>query len=134
MNEPDKRRTRTKSIRLTEEEQELVDGYLALTGEVEATFLKRAAMRGVREEMLERGIMAFTSGTPSFRAAEIAGIGRGEFFRVLIERKIPFGPENSNDLFENLLRRADETGNERLRRAVQKVQARHLQERRELRS
>ena len=134
MGGPEKRQTRTKSIRLTEEEQALVDGYLALTGEVEATFLKRAAMRGMREEMLERGIMAFTSGTPSFRAAEIAGIGRAEFFRVLIDRGIPFGPQDPNDMFENLLRDAEETGNQRLRRAVEKVQTRYLEERRELRS
>lgn len=48
----------TKSIRLTEEEAAELREYLAATGEVEATVLKRAALRGLKELRLEQGILA----------------------------------------------------------------------------
>lgn len=117
-------RIRTKSIRLSDEEQRLVDLYLEITGEVEATFLKRAAMRGVREEMLERGLMAFVSGTPSSVAAQMAGVDRRTFLDALIERKIPMTDESPDDMLDNLLHISSDFGNDHLRRAVAAVQAR----------
>src|SRR5437879_6218950 len=122
------RRVRTKSIRLTDEEQRLVDFYLEVTGEVEATFLKRAAMRGVREEMLERGIMAFVSGTPSSAAAQIAGLDRNAFLVALVERGIPMTDETAEDMLDNLLRASDDFGNERLRGAVEAVRSRRTED------
>ncbi len=119
-----KRRVRTKSIRLSDEEQRLVDLFLEVTGEVEATFLKRAAMRGVREEMLERGVTAFVSGTPSSLAAQIAGIDRQAFLGALVERGIPMADEGPDDMLDNLLRASDEFGSMRLRSAVEAVQSR----------
>lgn len=52
---------------------------------------------GVREEMLERGIMAFVSGTPSSAAAQIAGLDRSAFINVLIERGIPIAGETPDE-------------------------------------
>jgi hypothetical protein len=117
------RRIRTKSIRLSDEEQRLVELYLEITGEVEATFLKRAAMRGVREEMLERALMAFVSGTPSSMAAQMAGVDRQTFLNALIERRIPMNDEGPDDMFDNLLQAAADFGNDRLQRAVSAAQA-----------
>jgi hypothetical protein len=119
------RRIRTKSIRLSDEEQRLVELYLEITGEVEATFLKRAAMRGVREEMLERALMAFVSGTPSSMAAQMAGVDRQTFLNALIERRIPMTDEGPDDMFDNLLQAAADFGNDRLQRAVSAAQAHH---------
>jgi hypothetical protein len=118
------RRIRTKSIRLSDEEQRLVELYLEITGEVEATFLKRAAMRGVREEMLERGLMAFIAGTNSSVAAQMAGVDRQTFLNALIEHKIPMTDESPDDMLDNLLRTSSDFGNDRLRQAVMAVQAR----------
>ena len=119
------RRVRTKSIRLSDEEQRLVELYLEITGEVEATFLKRAAMRGVREEMLERALMAFVSGTPSSMAAQMAGVDRQTFLNALIEHRIPMTDEGPDDMFDNLLQAAADFGNDRLERAVSAAQAHH---------
>jgi hypothetical protein len=122
------RRIRTKSIRLSDEEQRLVELYLEITGEVEATFLKRAAMRGVREEMLERGLMAFVSGTSSSVAAQMAGVDRQTFLNALIEHRIPMTDEGPDDMLDNLLRASTDFGNDRLRRAVATVQGRRADE------
>ena len=121
-------RIRTKSIRLSDEEQSLVDLYLEITGEVEATFLKRAEMRGVREEMLERGLMAFVSGTTSSVAAQMAGVDRRTFLDALIERRIPMTDESPDDMLDNLLRASSDFGNDHLRRAVAAVQARRSEQ------
>ncbi|MBI4492236.1 MAG: hypothetical protein HY690_05530 [Chloroflexi bacterium] len=77
-----------KSIRLTEAEAAELQRYVSLTGEVEATALKRAALRGLREFRLERGIMAYIEGRSSSEAAEIAGIPRAEFLQVLVEKGV----------------------------------------------
>lgn len=106
----------------------MVDFYLEVTGEVEATFLKRAAMRGVREEMLERAIMAFLSGTPSSAAAQIAGLDRNAFLGVLAERGVAMTDEMPEDMLDNLLRASEDFGNERLRDAVEAVRGRRAEE------
>ena len=81
----------TKSIRLTEEEADDLQTYVALTGEVEASVLKRAALRGLREMRLEQGLLAFIQGQGSIgssEAARIAGIPRAEFLQILVDRGI----------------------------------------------
>ncbi len=78
----------TKSIRLTEEEAAELQEYLAVTGEVEATVLKRAAMHGIREFRLSQGIGAYLDGVGSAEAAKIAGLPRAAFLQILIDKGI----------------------------------------------
>jgi hypothetical protein len=103
----------TKSIRLTEEEAAQVKEYVALTGEVEATVLKRAALRGFKEMRLEQGILAYIQGEGSAEAAAIAGVGRAEFLWLLAERGVPLlkDPLAFSDGLEYL---AEQLGDKRL--------------------
>lgn len=78
----------TKSIRLTEGEAAELQEYLTATGEVEATVLKRAAMQGIREFRLSRGIVAYLEGAGSAEAAKIAGLPRAAFLQILIDKGI----------------------------------------------
>jgi hypothetical protein len=78
----------TKSIRLTEEEATQLREYLETTGQVEATVLKQAAMRGLRDMRLDQGILAYLNGRSSTEAAEIAGLSRGDFLQALIDKGI----------------------------------------------
>jgi hypothetical protein len=101
----------TKSIRLTEEEAAELRGYLDATGEVEAAVLKRAALRGLREMRLEQGILAYLDGRSSTDAAEVAGVPRGEFLQILIDKGITIleGPSTlAPELAELAQRFADE--------------------------
>ncbi len=75
----------TKSIRLSEQEAAQVSGYVKLTGETEASVLKRATLRGMKELRLEQGILAYLNGHGSAEAAATAGMGRAEFLWVLAE-------------------------------------------------
>lgn len=79
---------RTKSIRLTEAEDDELRRYVSVTGEVEAAALKRAAMRGIREMRIEQGILAFMNGQGSSEAAEIAGLPRAIFLQTLIDKGV----------------------------------------------
>jgi hypothetical protein len=79
---------RTKSIRLTEEEEAQLRTYVEVTGEVEATALKRAAMRGLKDMRLEQGILAFLNQQGSSEAAAIAGLPRAVFLQVLIDKGV----------------------------------------------
>lgn len=103
----------TKSIRLTEDEAAQVKEYVTLTGEVEATVLKRAALRGFKEMRLEQGILAYIRGEGSGEAAAIAGVGRAEFLWLLGERGVPLlkDPFAFSDGLEYL---AEQLGDERL--------------------
>ncbi len=81
----------TKSIRLSDDEADDLQHYVSLTGEVEASVLKRAAMRGLRDMRLEQGLLAFIQGQGSIGSAEaarIAGIPRAEFLQILVDRGI----------------------------------------------
>src|SRR6266540_2265234 len=84
----DNRDMLTKSIRLTEEEAGQLRDYLAVTGEVEASVLKRAALRGLRELRIERAILAYLEGQDSGEAAAIAGLPRAAFLQALVDRGI----------------------------------------------
>src|SRR5687768_15727473 len=89
----------TKSIRLTDEEATSLRAYVAATGEVEASVMKRAMLRGLVELRLEQGILAYLNGEDSAAAAEIAGLPRAGFLQALIDRGIhildgpPLGPQ-----------------------------------------
>jgi hypothetical protein len=95
--------------------------------------IRLTAMHGVREEMLERAIMAFLSGTPSSAAAQIAGLDRNAFLGVLVERGVPMTDETAEDMLDNLLRASEDFGNERLRSAVEAVRGRSAEDSRGLR-
>ena len=62
--------------------------YLAITSEIEAAVLKRAALRGLRELRTEQGILAFLEGRGSSEAAAIAGLPRAGFLQLLIDKGV----------------------------------------------
>ena len=110
----------TKSIRLTDEEAIELQKLVAVTGEVEAKTLKRAALRGLQELRLEQGILAFLRGQGSAEAAEVAGLPRALFLQSLIDRGITVleGPSTLAMELESL---ANELGSERLQRAARSL-------------
>ncbi|MCC7104466.1 MAG: hypothetical protein IT307_04925 [Chloroflexi bacterium] len=110
----------TKSIRLTDEEADELHSYLGLTGEVEGVALKRAAMRGLRELRLEKGIMAYLGGQGSAAAAEMAGLPRAAFLQALVDRRISLLEEPSALAME-LEELGEQLGNDRLRAAASKL-------------
>lgn len=110
----------TKSIRLTDDEAAELRTYLGLTGEVEATVLKRAALRGLRELRLEQGLMAYLGGQGSAAAAEIAGLPRAAFLQVLVDRGIAL-LEGPSDLATELELLGQQLGNDRLRSAASRL-------------
>jgi hypothetical protein len=110
----------TKSIRLTEEEAAELRGYLDATGGVEAAVLKRAAMRGLREMRLERGILAYLDGQSSTEAAEVAGLSRGEFLQVLIDKGITI-LEGPSTLAAELVELAHRFGDQKLLDVARKL-------------
>jgi hypothetical protein len=78
----------TKSIRLSESEAREIAGYLDLVGGTEAALLKEAALRGLREIRLSRGVLAYVDGAASEEAARIAGLPRVPFIQALIDRGV----------------------------------------------
>lgn len=78
----------TKSIRLTREEARDLEELVEETGEVEAAVLKRAALRGIREERIERGVLAYLRGESTSRAAAIANLPRARFLDLLAEKGV----------------------------------------------
>lgn len=110
----------TKSIRFTEEEAAKVRDYVQHTGEVEASVLKRATLRGLQEMRAEQGILAYLRGSTSSEAAEIAGMGRAPFLQLLIDRGVTLLDDPSS-FYEEVLDLADAFGSERLRRAVEEA-------------
>lgn len=111
---------RTKSIRLTDDEAADLQRFVAVTGGVEATVLKRAALRGLKELRLEHGILAFLGGAGSAEAAEIAGLPRAIFLQTLVDRGITIlqGPSTVAADLESL---GAALGNERLQRVARKL-------------
>jgi hypothetical protein len=107
----------TKSIRLTEEEAADLREYLAITGEVEAVALKRAAVRGIRELRLAEAINVFIEDRDAEFGARIAGLPRAQFLHVLAEKGISVldGPSHLGSELEGLARRF---GDQRLARAA----------------
>lgn len=110
----------TKSIRLTKDEAAELGRYTELTGEVEATALKRAALRGLRELRLEQALLTYLERHNSTAAAEIAGIPRGEFLQIVVDKGITIldGPST---LAEELLGLAEQLDDERLTAAAQRL-------------
>jgi len=78
----------TKSIRLSEIEAQEVAGYLDLVGGTEAALLKEAALRGLREIRLSRGVLAYIDEALPEEAARIAGLPRAPFLQALMERGV----------------------------------------------
>jgi hypothetical protein len=111
---------RTKSIRLTDDEAADLKRFVAATGEVEATVLKRAALRGLEQLRLEQGILAFVGGAGSAEAAEIAGLPRAIFLQTLIDKGITIlqGPSTLAAELESL---GADLGNEKLQRVARKL-------------
>lgn len=107
----------TKSIRLSEEEVKAVREYTALTGEIEASVLKRAMLLGLKELRLEQGIVDYLRESDSYNAAKVAGLPRAQFLEILIDRGISLLKEPST-LREEVAFLADALGVERLRTAV----------------
>lgn len=78
----------TKSIRLTDEESQELEEVVKQTGEVEASVLKRAALRGLREEREDRAVLLYLNGASSGEAAAVAKLPRARFLDVLADRGI----------------------------------------------
>jgi hypothetical protein len=78
----------TKSIRLTEDEAQELDDFVRESGEVEAAVLKRAALRGLREDRVDRAFLAYLRGETTARAAAIARASRARFIDLLAEKGI----------------------------------------------
>lgn len=110
----------TKSIRLTNQEAAELREYVAVTGEVEAIALKRAALRGLRDLRLEQGILAYLDGRNSSEAAQIAGLPRAQFLQVLIDKGITLLGDPST-LGAELEMLAQRLGDERLAAVASKL-------------
>jgi hypothetical protein len=80
--------TATKSIRLSDEETRELDELVRATGEVEAAVLKRAAMRGLRDERLDRAVLLYLQGAGSAEAAAVAQMSRSRFLELIADRGI----------------------------------------------
>src|SRR5438105_5585103 len=78
----------TKSIRLTEEEARDLEELVRSTGEVEASVLKRAALRGLRDERVDKAVLHYLNGASSSEAAALAHMPRGQFLDLLAEKGI----------------------------------------------
>ncbi|MGH2457649.1 MAG: hypothetical protein ACRDIY_02145 [Chloroflexota bacterium] len=104
---------RTKAIRLSEDEAAEFSTYASTTGEVEASVLNRAALRGLKELRLEQGILAYLDGQGSADAAAIAGLPRAEFLHLLTLKGVIVlgGPSSLATELDALARRL---GNRRL--------------------
>jgi hypothetical protein len=75
-------------------------------------------MRGLREERLEKGLLAYAGGAASADAAAIAGIDRHSFLNRALERGITVLDDSPADLVQDLSRAATLLNDERLAAAV----------------
>ena len=107
----------TKSIRLSDDEAGALRAFVDLTGEVEASVLKRAMLRGLQELRVEQAILAYLRDGDSTIAAEVAGLPRARFLDVLVERGVPLLSEPST-VREEVAFLAEALGSERLRTAL----------------
>ncbi len=107
----------TKSIRLSDDEAGAVRAFVDLTGEVEASVLKRAMLRGLQELRVEQAILAYLRDGNSTVAAEVAGLPRARLLDVLIERGVPLLSEPST-VRKEVAYLAEALGSERLRTAL----------------
>jgi Arc/MetJ-type ribon-helix-helix transcriptional regulator len=78
----------TKSIRLTEQEAQDLEELVKSSGEVEASVLKRAALRGLRDERVDKAVLRYLNGASSSEAAALANVPRAKFLDLLAEKGI----------------------------------------------
>lgn len=109
---------RAKSLRFNDEEEAEIRSYVELTGEPEALVLERVALRGLRQERLERGLLSYLETRDSIHAASVGGITRHALLREAAERGMVVGDTSADDLFRDLAQVADLLGQERLAEAV----------------
>ena len=107
-----------KTVRYTEDEIREIREYADLTGEQEAVLLERASIRGLREERLERGLMAYLGGAGSSEAAHVAGLDRHTFLNVALERGVVMSDDDPGTLLRDLAQAAEVLHDERLANAV----------------
>jgi hypothetical protein len=117
---PESRNMKTvaRTVRYTENEVREIREYATFTGEQEAVLLARASLCGLREERLERGLMAYLGGASSSEAAHIAGVGRHDFILRAIERGMIVGDTEPDTLLQDISRIADIMGDSRLANVV----------------
>jgi hypothetical protein len=114
-------KSKAKSLRFSEAEEAEIRLYVEFTGEQEAVVMERVAMRGLREERLERAMMAYLGGTSSSEAAAIAGIGRHTFLSKALERGVAVLDDQPEDLLQDLSQAASLLKDERLAAVVARV-------------
>jgi hypothetical protein len=78
----------TKSIRLTDEEASELDDVVQQSGEVEASVLKRAALRGLREDRVDRAVLLYLRGASTSEAATFARVPRARFIDLLADKGV----------------------------------------------
>jgi hypothetical protein len=110
-----------KSLRFSEAEEAEIRDYLKISGEQEAVMLERAAIRGLREERLEKGFLALVGGASSSEAATIAGLDRHAFLTEAVEKGIPLLDDGPEDMLRDLGQLAVLFEDERLAAAVETV-------------
>ena len=110
----------TKSIVLSDEEAAELREVLNATGESEASVLKRATLRGLKQIRLEQGLLAYLDGAGSAEAAATAGLPRAVFLAALADRSLPMltGPSTLAAELEFL---ATQLGSARLSAAAEAV-------------
>ena len=114
-------KSKAKSLRFSEAEEAEIRAYVEFTGEQEAVVMERLAIRGLREERLERAVMAYVGGASSGEAAAIAGISRHAFLTKALERGVVVLDDQPEDLLHDLGQAASLLGDERLANAVARV-------------
>lgn len=87
---------------------------------LEATALKHAALRGLREDRLDHAVLEYLRQRNSSQAAAVANLSRAEFLNVLAQRGITLLDEPST-LATELENLAEDLSNERLARAARRV-------------
>lgn len=109
----------TKSIRLTDDEAAGLHELVGATGEVEASVLKRAALRGLRAMRLEQGILVYLERRDSYEASRIAGLPRAALLWELGERGIVLGDGDPIEFLDGLAELAESFSDERLKAALE---------------
>jgi len=78
----------TKSIRLTEQEASELEEFVEQSGEVEAAVLKRAALRGLRDDRVDRAVLLYLRGASTSDASSFARLPRGRFIDLLADKGV----------------------------------------------
>ncbi len=117
----------TKSIRLNEEEARDLEELVQATGEVEASVLKRAALRGLRDERLDKAMLLFVNGASSSEAAALARMPRARFLDLLADRGVAI-LDSPSTVPEELEAVAGLLGDERLAEVAKDVRLRRSTE------